>query len=128
MGAASGEYKPDYKSEKSGDVDDRVNHGRKNEAERKMYYRHVKPKRANIAVSRAHKSSNWCNVYGRGERFVDTSKRALLKTPGEGTTEGALQKFLFVYCTNPNPSTPGGISPAKVIMGRKLKTINNACF
>ena len=63
---------------------------------------------------------------GQAERFVDTFKRALLKSRGEGTTEEILQNFLFVYRTTPNPATPEGISPAEALMGRKLRTVHHA--
>nr|VZI41216.1 unnamed protein product [Spirometra erinaceieuropaei] len=59
---------------------------------------------------------------GQGERFVDTFKRALLKARGEGTTDEIVQAFLFSYRTTPNPASPGGVSPAEALMGRKLRT------
>ena len=62
---------------------------------------------------------------GQAERFVDTFKRALLKSRGEGPMEEVLQTFLFTYRTTPNPATPDGRSPAEVLMGRQLRTINH---
>nr|VZI45066.1 unnamed protein product [Spirometra erinaceieuropaei] len=59
---------------------------------------------------------------GQAERFVDTFKRALLKARGEGTTDEIVQAFLFSYRTTPNPASPGGVSPAEALMGRKLRT------
>nr|VZI10430.1 unnamed protein product [Spirometra erinaceieuropaei] len=63
---------------------------------------------------------------GQAERFVDTFKRALLKARGEGTTDEIVQAFLFSYRTTPNPASPGGVSPAEALMGRKLRTTIHA--
>ncbi|KAA3674010.1 uncharacterized protein DEA37_0012162 [Paragonimus westermani] len=63
---------------------------------------------------------------GQAERFVDTFKRALLKSRGEGTTDEVLQEFLFVYRTTPNPATPDGRSSAEALVGRKLRTVHYA--
>ncbi|CAI2738846.1 unnamed protein product [Dicrocoelium dendriticum] len=63
---------------------------------------------------------------GQAERFVDTFKRALLKSRGEGTVDECLQAFLLSYRSTPNPATPGGQSPAEALMGRKLRTTNEA--
>lgn len=63
---------------------------------------------------------------GQAERFVDTFKRALLKSRGEGTSEDILRKFLFAYRTTPNGATPNHVSPAEALMGRKLRTIHHA--
>ncbi|BHF75306.1 hypothetical protein SprV_0501840200 [Sparganum proliferum] len=63
---------------------------------------------------------------GQAERFVDTFKRALLKARGEGTTDKIVQAFLFSYRTTPNPASPGGVSPAEALMGRKLRTTFHA--
>nr|VZI00654.1 unnamed protein product [Spirometra erinaceieuropaei] len=63
---------------------------------------------------------------GQAERFVDTFKRALLKARGEGTTDEIVQAFLFSYRTTPNPASPGGVSPAEALMGRKLRTTFHA--
>ncbi|BHF74808.1 hypothetical protein SprV_0501789600 [Sparganum proliferum] len=63
---------------------------------------------------------------GQAERFIDTFKRALLKARGEGTTDEIVQAFLFSYSTTPNPASPGGVSPAEALMGRKLRTTFHA--
>nr|VZH94510.1 unnamed protein product [Spirometra erinaceieuropaei] len=63
---------------------------------------------------------------GQAEHFVDTFKRALLKARGEGTTDEIVQAFLFSYRTTPNPASPGGVSPAEALMGRKLRTTFHA--
>ncbi|BHF83063.1 hypothetical protein SprV_0802620400 [Sparganum proliferum] len=63
---------------------------------------------------------------GQAERFVDTFTRALLKARGEGTTDEIVQAFLFSYRTPPNPASPGGVSPAEALMGRKLRTTFHA--
>lgn len=63
---------------------------------------------------------------GQAERFVDTFKRALLKSRGEGTSVENLQRFLFVYRTTPNESLPDKQTPAEALMGRKLRTPNHA--
>jgi hypothetical protein len=63
---------------------------------------------------------------GQAERFVDTFKRALLKSRGEGATVDIIQKFLFAYRTTPNDNTPNHQSPAEALMGRKLRTAHNA--
>ncbi|BHF74766.1 hypothetical protein SprV_0501785400 [Sparganum proliferum] len=63
---------------------------------------------------------------GQAERSVDTFKRALLKTRGERTTDGIVQAFLFSYRTTSNPASPGGVSPAEALMGRKLRTTFHA--
>nr|VZH91149.1 unnamed protein product [Spirometra erinaceieuropaei] len=63
---------------------------------------------------------------GQAERFVDTFKRALLKARGEGTTDEIVQAFLYSYRTTPNPASPGGVSPAEALMGRKLRTTFHA--
>ncbi|CAH8512294.1 unnamed protein product [Dicrocoelium dendriticum] len=62
----------------------------------------------------------------QAERFVDTFRRALLKSRGEGTVDECLQAFLLSYRSTPNPATPGGQSPAEALMGRKLRTTNEA--
>nr|VZI04770.1 unnamed protein product [Spirometra erinaceieuropaei] len=58
----------------------------------------------------------------QAERFVDAFKRALLKARGEGTTDEIVQAFLFSYMTTPNPASPGDVSPAEALMGRKMRT------
>ncbi|CAH8624689.1 unnamed protein product [Dicrocoelium dendriticum] len=58
---------------------------------------------------------------GQAERFVDTFKRALLKSRREGDLEEVIDRFLFLYRSTQNPQTPGGISPAEAMMKRKLR-------
>ncbi|CAH8590438.1 unnamed protein product [Schistosoma margrebowiei] len=62
---------------------------------------------------------------GQAERFVDTFKRALMKSKGEGTTVETLQNFLFVYRTTPSDMLTQQKSPAEILMGRKLRTIHS---
>ncbi|CAH8575264.1 unnamed protein product [Schistosoma guineensis] len=62
---------------------------------------------------------------GQAERFVDTFKRALMKSKGEGTPVETLQNFLFVYRTTPSDMLPQQKSPAEILMGRKLRTIHS---
>ncbi|CAH8452171.1 unnamed protein product [Schistosoma rodhaini] len=62
---------------------------------------------------------------GQAERFVDTFKRALIKSKGEGTPVETLQNFLFAYRTTPNDTLPEQKSPAEILMGRRLRTIHN---
>jgi hypothetical protein len=63
---------------------------------------------------------------GQAERFVDTLKRALQKSKGEGPTEEILQRFLLTYRVTPNPNTPDGVSPAEALFRRKLRTPHDA--
>ncbi|XP_029142978.1 uncharacterized protein K02A2.6-like, partial [Protobothrops mucrosquamatus] len=58
---------------------------------------------------------------GQAERFVDTFKRALQKSKGEGTTADLIERFLLMYRATPNPQSPGGVSPAEALMNRKLR-------
>uniref|UniRef100_A0A1I7XM32 Integrase_SAM-like_N domain-containing protein n=1 Tax=Heterorhabditis bacteriophora TaxID=37862 RepID=A0A1I7XM32_HETBA len=58
---------------------------------------------------------------GQPERFVDTFKRALWKTKGEGVTEETLKGFLLNYKSSPNSSVPGNITPAESLMGHCIK-------
>ncbi|CAH8612293.1 unnamed protein product [Dicrocoelium dendriticum] len=58
---------------------------------------------------------------GQAERFVDTFKRALLKSRREGDIEEVIDRFLFLYRSTQNLQTPGGISPAEAMMKRKLR-------
>ncbi|KAA3674732.1 uncharacterized protein DEA37_0003174 [Paragonimus westermani] len=63
---------------------------------------------------------------GQAERFVDTIKRALLEAEGEETPVDIIQHFLTAYRATPNRNTPGGISPAECMFGRKIRTrLNN---
>ena len=63
---------------------------------------------------------------GQAERFVDTFKRAMLKARGEGTTYDIIERFLFVYRTTPHDLLPNFKSPAEMLMGRKLRTVQSA--
>ena len=63
---------------------------------------------------------------GQAERFVDTFKRALLKAREEGASTEILQRFLFMYRTTPHDLLPNKLSPAEVLMGRKLRTTHAA--
>lgn len=63
---------------------------------------------------------------GQAERFVDTFKRALQKSRGEGTSDEIIRTFLFVYRTTPSESVPNQQSPAEALMGRKLRTVHDA--
>lgn len=58
---------------------------------------------------------------GQAERFVDSFKRALLKSKGEGRIEETIDRFLFLYRSTPNPQAPNGVSPAEAMMNRKLR-------
>ena len=58
---------------------------------------------------------------GQAERFVDTLKRALQKSKGEGTTAEIIESFLFLYRATPNPQTPNGVSPAEALFNRRLR-------
>uniref|UniRef100_A0A1I7T583 RNA-directed DNA polymerase n=1 Tax=Caenorhabditis tropicalis TaxID=1561998 RepID=A0A1I7T583_9PELO len=60
---------------------------------------------------------------GQAERFVDTFKRALQKSKGEGTTQEALQTFLMSYRSTPCSSSHNQLSPAENFLGRKMRTI-----
>jgi hypothetical protein len=58
---------------------------------------------------------------GLAERFVQTFKSALRSAKKEcGTVQTKLSKFLFKYRTAQNSTT--GVSPAKLFMGRQLRT------
>lgn len=58
---------------------------------------------------------------GQAERFVDTFKRALLKSHGEELTPEALQTFLQCYRTTPNAALPNQSTPAEQMFGRKIR-------
>ena len=66
-----------------------------------------------ILTSPYHPSSN-----GLAERAVQTFKNSVSKL--EGPMEVRLSKFLFKYRVTPHTST--GISPAELLMGRRLRT------
>ena len=51
---------------------------------------------------------------------VQTFKTAMKKSASEGNIDTKLARFLFHYRTTPHSTT--GVSPAKLLMGRKLKT------
>ena len=63
---------------------------------------------------------------GQAERFVDTFKRAILKSRGEGTTMETINRFLMLYRTTPNKALEQTQSPAEALFGRKVRTINSA--
>jgi hypothetical protein len=63
---------------------------------------------------------------GQAERFVDTFKRALTKSRGEGTTAEVLDLFLLNYRATPNPQSPDGRSPAEVMLNRRLRLPHDA--
>ena len=65
-----------------------------------------------------HPSSN-----GQVERAVQTFKKALLKA-SRTESDIALQKFLFRYRVTPHAATD--VSPAELLMGRKLRTTLDA--
>ncbi|KAA3673249.1 uncharacterized protein DEA37_0011157, partial [Paragonimus westermani] len=62
------------------------------------------------------------NSNGQAERFVDTPKRALLKSRGEGASEEISQRLPLNYLTTPNKLLSSNQSPAKGLMDRKLRT------
>ncbi|XP_014769106.1 uncharacterized protein K02A2.6-like [Octopus bimaculoides] len=62
---------------------------------------------------------------GQAECFVDIFKSALRKPNKEVTDEVAFQSFLRVYHVTPNPNTPAGLSPAKLMFVRKIKSVFN---
>ena len=66
-----------------------------------------------ILTSPYHPSSN-----GLAERAVQTFKTGVTKL--QGTMELRISKFLFKYRITPQTTT--GLSPAELLMGRKLRT------
>ncbi|KHN83039.1 Uncharacterized protein K02A2.6, partial [Toxocara canis] len=58
---------------------------------------------------------------GQAERFVDASKRALIKLKGEEPTTDALQAFLMANRSTPCPPGPDRTSPAENFLGRQLR-------
>ena len=62
-----------------------------------------------------HPSTN-----GLAERAVQTFKTAMKKSGSGSDIDTRLARFLFHYRTTPNSTT--GVSPAELLMGRKLKT------
>ena len=67
-----------------------------------------------IAVVPYHPASN-----GLAERALQTFKAGVKKMQA-GTLEERIARFLFAYRTTPHTTT--GVSPAELLMGRKLKT------
>ncbi|XP_053687313.1 uncharacterized protein K02A2.6-like [Sabethes cyaneus] len=60
---------------------------------------------------------------GHVERFVDTFKRTMKKIQAGGEPlEEALDTFLLCYRSTPCRNTPGGKSPAEVLLGKPLRT------
>lgn len=57
---------------------------------------------------------------GLAERFVDSLKRALAKSPND--TRNGLREFLTSYRATPNVNAPENKSPAELLMGRRLRT------
>ncbi|XP_037501537.2 uncharacterized protein K02A2.6-like [Rhipicephalus sanguineus] len=62
-----------------------------------------------------HPSTN-----GLAERFVQTLKSALRKSPPGESVEETLHNFLLAYRNTPHPTT--GEAPANLLMGRRLRT------
>ena len=62
---------------------------------------------------------------GQAEKFVNPLKRVLLKIKEEGGTEESIRRFLITYRTSIHPKL-NGKSPAEVLMGRTIRTINHA--
>uniref|UniRef100_A0A8R1IES0 RNA-directed DNA polymerase n=1 Tax=Caenorhabditis japonica TaxID=281687 RepID=A0A8R1IES0_CAEJA len=59
---------------------------------------------------------------GQAERFVDTLKRGLKKLKGEGSVDTEIMsKFLLYYRSTPSNAL-GGLTPAEVHLGRRLRT------
>ena len=54
------------------------------------------------------------------ECAMQTFKTAMKMSASEGNIDARLARFLFHYRTTPNSTT--GVSPAELLMGRKLKT------
>ena len=57
---------------------------------------------------------------GLAEHAVQMLKTAMKKSASEGNIDTRLARFLFHYRTTPNSTT--AVSPAELLMGRKLKT------
>ena len=56
---------------------------------------------------------------GQAEKFVDTLKRALLKTKGEVETEGSIRRFLITCMTRVH-LRHNGKSPTEVLIGKTV--------
>lgn len=68
-----------------------------------------------VVTAPYHPSTN-----GLAERFVQTLKSALRKSPPGESVEVTLHKFLLAYRNTPHPTT--GEAPANLLMGRRLRT------
>nr|XP_049463733.1 uncharacterized protein K02A2.6-like [Anopheles coluzzii] len=74
-----------------------------------------------ITTAPYHPQSN-----GQAERFVDTFKRTVRKISADGTSlQEALDTFLLVYRSSPNPSLGNAKSPADIMLGRQMRTTLN---
>lgn len=60
---------------------------------------------------------------GQAERFVDTFKRSIKKMEGENNIDENLQVFLFNYRSSSNVNCPSNLSPAELLLGRKIRTV-----
>ena len=58
------------------------------------------------------------------ERFVDMFKRLLKKAKGT-PTDTAIQKSLKVYWITPNKNAPSDMTPAEVMVARKIRSVFN---
>lgn len=58
---------------------------------------------------------------GRVERFVDTLKRALKKSKGEGGNKEIMTRFLHVYRSTPNRRNKDSLSPAELFINKKIR-------
>ena len=55
--------------------------------------------------------------------LIDTFKQALRKADGGEIEDELLQKFLRVYWITPNPSITLGLSPADLMLARKIRSV-----
>ena len=60
---------------------------------------------------------------GQAERFVDNSKRVMLKSKDEGKSVGLINRFILVYHTTFHPTFEGK-SPAEWLFGRNQHTVD----
>lgn len=63
----------------------------------------------------------------QAERFLDTFKKALINSQGEGTTE-VIQNFLRTYRITTFPTSPNSISPDESIFGRMIRTSSDSIY
>lgn len=56
---------------------------------------------------------------------MDTLKRELVKSKGQGTLSDAVQNFLVVNRSTPNETVLEQKLPAEILMGRRLKMIHS---